>query len=141
MSKITGFRISVIFLGTVVFLSGCGEGNISYIDIENLPFPVLFERVSSGKAHITEVYAYEDGDGLVIYGKIKRTAKNCCDHLTTGDILIEIVDTDGLVLDTIETGYNPVNIPRSRRRSSSFRTRLDYIPPEDIKVRVVHRSL
>ena len=139
MPKITGFTISMFFLGGAVFLSGCGEGNVSYIDIENLP--ILFERVSSEKAHIIEVYAYEDSGGLVIYGKVKRTAKNCCDHLTRGDILIEIVDTDGLVLDTIETPYSPINIPKSRTRSSSFRTRLDYIPPEDIKVRVVHRSL
>ncbi len=138
MSKISDFIISLFFLGGAVFLSGCGEGNVSYIDIENLLIP--FERVSSEKAHISEVYAYEDGDGLVIYGKVKRNAQNCCDS-TRGYITIEIVDSDGLVLDTIETPYRPYNIPKSRTRSSSFSTRLDYIPPEDIKVRVVHRSL
>ncbi len=90
---------------------------------------------------ISDVHAYEDRDELVIYGKVKRAADNCCDAVR-GHVDIALIAPDGLVIDVINVLYSPRNIPKVRSRTSRFMTRLPYIVPEEMTLRITyHNSL
>jgi hypothetical protein len=85
------------------------------------------------------VHAYEDEDELVIYGKVKRAADNCCDT-ARGRVEVAVVAPDGLVLDVVSVLYNPRNIPKVRSRSSNFMTRLPYTVPQGFILRITYRT-
>ena len=121
-------------LATILF-SGCAISNLNYTN----EVPVLFERIPSEDVLVSEVHAYEDGDELVIYGKVKRAADNCCDA-ARGHVEIAVVAPDGLVLDVIRVLYSPRNIPKVRSRSSHFVTRIPYILPEGVILRITYHS-
>ena len=135
MGKLLSFIIGIaLLIGTVLF-SGCASSTISY----EKNVSVQFERVSSEDAHISEAHAYEDGDELVIYGKVKRAVNNCCDA-ARGYVDIAVIGPGGFILDVIHTLYSPRNIPKSRSRSSHFTTRLPYTPPDGVTIRITHHS-
>ena len=137
MGKFSGFLPVMILVTAVVFVSGCATSNVNYTNEAS----VLFERMPSEDVLISDVHAYEDGDELVIYGKVKRAADNCCDA-ARGHVDIAIVAPDGLVIDVINVLYSPRNIPKVRSRTSRFMTRLPYTPGEDITLRITyHNSL
>ncbi|MFH1716610.1 MAG: hypothetical protein ABIF19_04615 [Planctomycetota bacterium] len=129
---ITGLSLA---LATVAF-SGCTTGNAKY----SKETPVLLERVPEENASISDVHAYEDGDTLVIYGKVKRSSDNCCDA-ARGHVDMALVAGDGTILDLISVPYSPRNIPKARTRSSHFTARLPYTLPEDVRLRLrYHQS-
>ena len=135
MCKFAGFSTGVILVIAAVVISGCATSNVNYSN-EAL---VLFERMPSEDVLISDVHAYEDGDELVIYGKVKRAADNCCDA-ARGHVDIAIVAPDGLVIDVINVLYSPRNIPKVRSRTSRFMTRLPYTLPEDITLRITYHD-
>ena len=137
MSKLSGFLPVIVLVITAVFVSGCATSNVNYTNEAS----VLFERMRSEDVLISDVHAYEDGDELVIYGKVKRAADNCCDS-ARGHVDIAIVAPDGMVTEVINVSYSPRNIPKVRSRTSRFMTRLPYTLPEDITLRITyHNSL
>ena len=135
MSKISGFLQAIILVTAIVFFSGCATSNVNYTNEAS----VLFERMPSEDVLISDVHAYEDGDELVIYGKVKRAADNCCDA-ARGHVDVAIVAPDGLVIDIINVLYSPRNIPKVRSRTSHFTTRLPYIVPEDMTLRITYHD-
>ncbi len=129
-------RISIFITGLSLALmpaifSGCSAGNAGYSN----ELPVSFERMPEKNVSISDVHAYEDGNTLVILGKIKRSAGNCCDT-TKGHIDIALVAGDGMVLDLISVPYSPRNIPKAGTRSSHFTARLPYTLPQDVHFRL-----
>ncbi len=85
------------------------------------------------------MHAFENGDELVIFGKVKRAANNCCDAVR-GHVDVAIVAPDGSVLDAGSFLYSPRNIPKVRSRSSHFKAVLPYIVPEDFVLRMTYHS-
>lgn len=118
-----------------VLFCGCATDTVAYVKNE----PILFERVPSKDAYISEVYAYEEDGELVIYGKVKRTAASCCDPVR-GYVDIALVDPEGFVLDAANTMYTPRNIPKVRSRSSSFRTTFPHALPDGVTIKVAYHS-
>ncbi len=135
MGKFSGFLLGVIFVTVAVFVSGCTTSNVNYPNETS----ILFERMPSRGVIVSNVRAYEDGDELVIYGKVKRTFNNCCDA-TRGHIDIAVVAPDGLVLDMVSVLYSPRDIPRVRSRTSRFTARLPYTLPEGITLRITYHD-
>jgi len=135
-NRVTTNRIAALITGpslglvTVAF-SGCESGNAKY----SKEASVLFERVPEENVSISEVHAYEDGDTLVILGKVKRSAGNCCDAVR-GHVDIALVADDGMIVDIISVPYSPRNIPKAGTRSSHFTARLPYTLPEDVHLRL-----
>ncbi|MHC4529770.1 MAG: hypothetical protein ACYS29_18010, partial [Planctomycetota bacterium] len=82
---------------------------------------------------------YQDGDSLVVYGKVKRGPDLCCDD-ARGHVDIAVLDSDGAVLETVSTYYRPRNIPKSRTRSSSFKTRLPIVPPQGATIHAAYHK-
>jgi hypothetical protein len=118
-----------------ILISGCATSNLNYTNQAS----VKFEYTQSEDVLIKDVYAFESGDELVILGKVKRTAKNCCDAVR-GHLDIAIVAPDGLVMDAGSFVYSPRNIPKVRSRSSHFKAVLPYIVPEDFVLRITYHS-
>ncbi len=118
-----------------ILISGCATSNLNCTNEAS----VLFERIPSEDVLISEVHAYEDEDELVIYGKVKRTADNCCDA-TRGHVDIAVVAPDGLVLDVISVLYSPRNIPKVRSRSSHFMARLPYTVLQGFVLRITYHT-
>lgn len=139
--RVTIIRISICITGLSLILvpvifSGCSVGNSGY----SKESAVLFERIPEKNVSISDVHAYEDGNTLVILGKVKRSAGNCCDT-TKGHIDIALVAGDGTILDLTSVSYSPRNIPKTGTRSSHFTARLPYTLPEDVHLRLrYHRN-
>ena len=135
MSSFSGLLIGMSLTFASILISGCATSNLNYKNEAS----VVFECMPSEDALISDVHAFEDGDELVILGKVKRAADNCCDAVR-GHVDIAIVAPDGFVLDAGSFLYSPRNIPKVRSRSSHFKAVLPYIVPEDFVLRITHHS-
>lgn len=132
----TIYRVAAtVLVAATILVAGCATNDPAYVNEAS----VLVECVPSEDAHISDVHVYEDGDELVIYGKVKRAANNCCDAVR-GHVDIGVVSRDGLVLDVISVLYSPRNIPKVRSRSSRFTATLPYIPPDGMILAIVYQS-
>ena len=126
---VTGLRLATILI------SGCATTNVDRVSDAS----VLFERMPSEDVVVSEVRAVEDADGLVIHGKVKRTARNCCDS-ARGHVDIAVVGPDGAIVDMITVPYSPRNIPKGKTRSARFTARLPYKIPEDVPLRITYHN-
>jgi hypothetical protein len=135
MSSFSRFSTGMSLALATVLISGCATSNLTCANEAS----VLLERILSEDVLISEMHAYEDEDELVIYGKVKRAADNCCDT-TRGWVEIAVVAPDGLVLDVVSVSYKPRNIPKVRSRSSNFMARLPYTVPQGFVLRITYRT-
>jgi len=126
---------AILVLATGLSVSGCATAGID----SNREAKVLFEWVPSQDVFISEIHSYEDTNTLVVYGKIKRTAANCCDAVR-GHIDMVVIGPDGSVLDAFCLLYSPRNIPKARTRSARFETRLPYTPPAGATLRMAYHN-
>ena len=126
---------AVLLLAAASAISGCATIDINH----RREASVLFERMPSADVLVSEVHSYKDGDTLVVYGKVKRTAANCCDAVR-GHLDMAVVGPDGSVLDALSLVYSPRNIPKVRTRSSRFMTRLPYTVPAGATLRMAYHN-
>ena len=132
------FKISIIGIGLVISIisvSGCTANRINPTNQLSIPL----ELVPSEDACISRAYAYEDANEFVIYGKVKHRAQNCCDP-ARGHVDIAVLGPEGTILDVTSTLYSPHNIPKVRSKTSRFKVRLPYIPPDGATIRIAHHS-
>ena len=132
------FRIFVpaaLVLAAAMTVSGCASINFNHRSDAS----VLFEQTPSADVFVSEVHSYEDGDTLVVYGKLKRTAANCCDA-ARGHLDMAVVGPDGSILDAVSLLYSPRNIPKVRTRSARFTTRLPYTVPDGTILRMAYHN-
>lgn len=126
---------AVLCLAAVLAASGCATVRTN----DKREASVLFARVQSAEVLVSEVHAYQDGDALVVYGKVKRTAANCCEA-AHGHLDMAVMTPDGSVLDAVSLVYSPRNIPKVRTRSSRFVTRLPYAVPAGTTLRLAYHD-
>jgi len=128
----------LIFVATGVFSAGCAPNRVNLVDTGT----VSIETVPSKEIYISEVRINQDGNELVLTGRVKRR------HLAPvgfGHVDVAIISPEGKSLEQVSTYYNPRIIPRKRghRRlhGSGFEVRLPVIPPAGSTIRVAyHRS-
>lgn len=135
MSGVLRLLIGISFTFGFVLVSGCATSSLNYKNEAS----VVFEFTPSEDVLIKDIHAFENGDELVILGKVKRTAKNCCDAVR-GHLDLALIAPDGFVLDTGSFFYSPRNIPKVRSRSSHFKAILPYIVPEDFVLKITYHS-
>lgn len=133
--KFTSSIIVIALAMVIILVSGCATDGISHTNQLLVPF----ELVPSEDVYISRAYAYEDGDELVVYGKVKRSAQNCCDP-ARGHVDIAVLGPEGTVLYVTSTLYSPRNIPKVRSRTSRFTVRLPYTLPEGETIRIAYHS-
>lgn len=100
---------------------------------------ITYDYSGSQDVFVTRLRSYQDGDSLVVYGKVKRGPDLCCDD-ARGHVDIAVLDSDGAVLETVSTFYRPRNIPKTRTRSSSFKARLPIVAPEGATIHAAYHK-
>jgi len=133
-------RPMILVLAAIV-IPGCATPDVDRPKAPSPPRrkPFRLERMPSESVLVSEVHAVRDGDGMLIYDRVKRAADNCCDA-ARGHVNITVVGPDGQIVDVVSVRYSPRNIPRNRSRSSRFSARLPYVVCGDFPVRISYHS-
>ena len=129
--------VTIIVLGLLTaVISGCATDRVDLVDAGVLSL----EQHTTGKVYIAWSDAYEDGDGFVVTGVLRRRDTVGLPIKTHVDITIE--SPDGTIID--ESRSSDVHVPRritSRGQSlQRFRVHFPSIPAEGSKVSIVTHS-
>ena len=129
--------VTVMVLGVLtVVISGCVTDRVNLADSGML----TLEQHTTGKVYIAWSDAYEDGDGFVVTGALRRRDTIGLPIKTHVDITIQ--SPDGIIID--ESRSSDVHVPRriiGRGQSlKRFRVRFSGIPPQGSLVRLVSHS-
>ena len=128
-----------ILLGLAVVLialSGCASSRTNLVkngmvSVERLP--------SKGNAHIFKVYVYQEGDELVVSGRVTRRFKYLLS--SQGHVDIAILSPKGEVIGKASTSYIPRIVRREgQHRASYFTARFSVIPPKASTVRLSYHA-
>lgn len=138
---------AVIFSG-VVCLGGCGGvkpieavgqfGQAVVHEVSHIG-AFIFEFMSSRKANITDVELSDSPAQPHISGKVKRSAKWCCQKVV-GHVDIAVFDGDGYLVKAFSVNYSPYFVPKRGTKSSSFKTPLPEGMSEGFKVRIAYHD-
>ena len=136
VKKIVKMMILVIFVFPFGFLNGCATNRVDLVDSGVL----TLEKQAAEKVYIAWSDAYEDGDGFVVTGVLKRRDTVGLPIETHVDITIQ--SPDGTIIETSRS--SDVHVPRriiGRGQSlQRFRVRFPTIPAEGSKVSIVTHS-
>jgi len=129
--------VTIIVLGLLTaVISGCATDRVDLVDAGVLSL----EQHTTGKVYIAWSDAYEDGDGFVVTGVLRRRDTVGLPIKTHVDITIQ--SPDGTIID--ESRSSDVHVPRritGRGQSlQRFRVRFPNIPTEGSKVSIVTHS-
>jgi len=128
---------AVMVLGMLsVIFSGCATDRVDLVDAGVLSL----EQQTTGKVYIAWSDAYEDGDGFVVSGVLRR--RDTVGLPIKAHVDITIQSSDGTIID--ESRSSDVHVPRriiGRGQSlQRFRVRFPSIPAEGSKVSIVTHS-
>ena len=134
--KVLGLVIAMVFGALTIVISGCATDRVDLVDTGVLSL----EQHTAGMVYIAWSDAYEDGDGFVVTGVLRRRDTAGLPIKTHVDITIQ--SPDGAIID--ESRSSDVHVPRRiTGRSQSlqrFRVRFPIIPAEGSKVSIVTHS-
>ena len=136
VKKIAKMMILVTFVLPFGFLNGCATDRVDLVDSGVL----TLEKQAAEKVYIAWSDAYEDGDGFVVTGVLRR--RDTVGLPIKAHVDITIQSPDGTIID--ESRSSDVHVPRriiGRGQSlQRFRVRFPSIPAEGSKVSIVTRS-
>jgi hypothetical protein len=129
--------VAVMVLGMLtVVISGCATDRVNLVDAGVLNL----EQHNTGKVYIAWSDAYEDGDGFVVTGVLRR--RDTVGLPIKAHVDITIQSPDGAIID--ESRSSDVHVPRriiGRGQSlKRFRVRFPSISVEGSKVSIVTHS-
>jgi hypothetical protein len=128
--------VTLAFSVLPAIISGCATDRV---DLEDSGVLSL-EQHATGKVYIAWSDAYEDGDGFVVTGVLRR--RDTVGLPIKAHVDITIQSPDGTIID--ESRSSDVHVPRrivGRGQSlQRFRVRFPSIPAEDSKVSIVTHS-
>lgn len=129
--KMTGgcMALVLILVGMITGGVGCASGRVNLVD-QGL---VTVERIDPETSCISRPTVYQNGDELVISGKVKCTRFR---GFSLGHIDIAIVSAEGGLLQSLSVLYYPRIIPRKGGRESRFQVSLPLRPPKGTVVRL-----
>ena len=134
--KVLEFVVVMVLVILVFVISGCAANRVDLVDAGVLSL----EQHTTGKVYIAWSDAYEDGDGFVVTGVLRRRDTVGLPIKTHVDITIQ--SPDGTIID--ESRSSDVHVPRriiGRGQSlQRFRVRFPSIPAEGSKVSIVTHS-
>jgi hypothetical protein len=117
--------LPLIIPAAAAIISGCLSNRI---DLVEKGF-VAVDRYNCDHVEFSKVCIYQEGEHLVIDGKVKRKYFCPC-GICRGCVDVDIVDAEGALLGRYQTGICPCDIPRKGSRESSFCIKSQMILPE-----------
>ena len=134
--KLSAIIVTLGFSVLPVVISGCATDRVDLADSGVLSL----EQHTTGKVYIAWSDTYEDGDGFVVTGVLRRRDTVGLPIKTHVDITIQ--SPDGTIID--ESRSSDVHVPRriiGRGQSlQRFRVRFHSVPAEGSKVSIVTHS-
>lgn len=129
------FLLGVVTTG--IFLSGCAPKHMNLITKKG----VSIEAVHSARVHISDLAVSEDGNELVITGKVSRRNPSISG---SGHVDVTILDPAGNVIEKGSVPYTPTTLPKTpgarRHRGSRFEARLPCVLPAGSKVQIAYHA-
>ena len=129
-------RIGMVFAILTIAISGCAANRLDLADSGVLSL----EQHAKGKVYIAWSNAYEDGDGFVVTGVLRR--HDIVGSSIKSHVDITIQSPDGTIID--KSRSSDVCVPRhiiGRSQSlQRFRVRFRNLPDEGSKVSIVTHS-
>ena len=128
---------AVMVLGMLsVIFSGCATDRVDLVDAGVLSL----EQQTTGKVYIAWSDAYEDGDGFVVSGVLRR--RDTVGLPIKVHVDVTILSPDGKMLDESRSSdiYVPRRIVGRGQSSKRFKVRFPNIPAEGSKANIVVHS-
>jgi hypothetical protein len=95
---------------------------------------VTIVKVSTERIHISYIFAFQEGDKLLVSGTVKRR------HLTggpgTGHVDIAVMGPDGSTIKESSVPHIPRIIPRREERESRFTARIPVVVSKGSVIRI-----
>jgi hypothetical protein len=132
--KNQGIFRTFIFVLIALLMTNCVSRRIDLVRTGT----VLIEYVPSPKIYVSEAYVYQDGNRLVVSGKVKRRHASAIS--SSGHVDITILSPEGLIIKKASTLFLPRIIPRKGAQESLFTARFSVIPPQGSKIRVAFHN-
>jgi len=134
--KLLSLVITTIFSSLTIVISGCATDRVDLVDAGVLSL----EQHTTGKVYIAWSDAYEDGDGFVVTGVVRR--RDTIGRPIKVHVDVTILSPDGKVLDEGRSSdiYIPRRIVGRSQSLKRFRVRFPSIPAKGSKVSIVTRS-
>ena len=134
--KVLSLVIAMVFGILTIVISGCATDRVDLVDSGVLSL----EQHTTGKVYIVWSDAYEDGDGFVVTGVLRR--RDTVGLPIKVYVDVTILSPDGKVLDEGRSSdiYVPRHIIDRAQSLRRFRVRFPSIPAEGSKVSIVTHS-
>ena len=134
--KLLSLVIATVFSSLAIIISGCATDRVDLVDTGVLSL----EQHTTGKVYIAWSDAYEDGDGFVVSGVVRR--RDTVGRPIKVHVDVTILSPDGKVLDEGRSSdiYVPRRIVGRGQSLKRFSVRFGSIPAEGSKVSIVTRS-
>ena len=134
--KLLSLVIATVFSSLAIIISGCATDRVDLVDTGVLSL----EQHTTGKVYIAWSDAYEDGDGFVVSGVVRR--RDTAGQPIKVHVDVTILSPDGKVLDEGRSSdiYVPRRIVGRGQSLKRFSVRFGSIPAEGSKVSIVTRS-
>jgi hypothetical protein len=136
--NLSTISIAIVSLFFLAVISGCTTVDRSDLVKSGI---LNIEQERTGKVYIAWSDAYEEGDGFVITGVLRRRDRVGMPIKTHVDVTI--LSPDGTVLDEARSSDVYVSrriIGRSHQSFERFKVRFPSVPPQGSLVRVVSHS-
>lgn len=125
------------FLTTGMFLSGCAPKHVNLITKKG----VSIEAIHSARVQISDMAVSEDGNELVITGKVYRRNRSISG---LGHVDVTILDSADNVIEKGSIPYTPTTLPKTpgarKHRGSRFEVHLPCVLPAGSKVQVAYHA-
>ena len=137
--KIKGsfFLLLTCFAVSMAYISGCSSHRSHLVKMEDL----YIEAIPSSLVYLSDITARQEGDELVISGKVSRRKTS---FSGAGHVDMAVVSPGGLVIETANVPYTPKILPKTpgarKHRTSRFEARLRCIPPAWTVIRIAYHS-
>jgi len=131
--SITRGRVATIIIAvgvSAVLTSGCACSRAGFVKSGTLSI----ESVDSQRTKVYQVDARQEGDDLIVTGRLRRRGTYAV--AGGGHVDITVIGPDGKVIDEGSTWYTPSRITKGH--SATFTKRFTATLPEGSVIRVVH---
>ena len=131
------FLLLACFAVGIAYISGCSSHRSHLVKVEDL----FVETIPSSRVYISDITARQEGDELMISGKVSRRNTP---FSGAGHVDIAVISPGGLVIETANVPYTPKILPKTpgarKHRTSRFEARLRCIPPAWTVIRVAYHA-
>ena len=139
MMKVKGGFLLLLtcFAVATAYISGCSFNRSRLVKMGDL----FIETIPSSRAFLSDITARQEGDELVISGKVSRRNTS---FSGAGHVDMAVVSPGGLVIATANVPYTPKILPKTpgarKHRASHFEARLQCVPPEWTVIRIGYHA-